>query len=114
MGTVSSPLAQNFLALNGEAGKILDNMGEIFHSVAAKLLYPEKGHGQTLKWQWLFLCIRVERTDLQDRKKLNRVITWLQQTIIGMRIIFCDNLEILFTCIYAYYSVWDNMRSHTG
>ena len=55
----------------------------------------------------------VERIDMHEWKKLNRVITWLQQTINDVRIIGCDDFESLFTWVYAHYAVWDNMRSQT-
>ena len=60
------------------------------------------------------LCTRLDRSDVEYCKKLNRFIIWLQKTINDVRIIGWDNFYILFTWIDAYYAVWDKMSNQTG
>ena len=60
-----------------------------------------------------FFCTRVYISGVDDWNKIKRVITRLQKTINGVRIIGCENFDSLFTWVDVSYAVWDNMRSQT-
>ena len=54
------------------------DMREIFHSVMEKLMYLEERARPNIEMTIAFLCTRVYRSDVDDWKKLNRVIILLQ------------------------------------
>ena len=61
-----------------------------------------------------FLCTRVGKSDVDDWKKLRRVIAYLKCTINDVRIIGASSLTEIFTWIDAAYAVNPDMKSQTG
>ena len=61
-----------------------------------------------------FLCTRVRNQSLDDWKKLQQVLGWVEATIDDVRIIGASNLEQIYTWIDASYAVHMDMRGHTG
>ena len=113
-GTVSSPSSRHLLTIIEENKKITEEMREIFNSVTEKLLYLEKRAWPDNETTIDFLRTRVDRSDVDDCKKLKRVITWLLQTINDTKIIGYDNLDSLFIWVNEYYAIWYSTRIHTG
>ena len=87
---------------------------EKFHSIVAKLLYIEKRARPDLETAVAFLCTRVSEPDIDDWKKLKRLLAYLHHTAEDVRVIGCDSLKNVFTWMDAAYAVHPNMRSHTG
>ena len=114
MGRVTSPSARHLMTVNDDAKKLVGKQKDVFHSVTAKLLFIEKRARPDIEPTIAYLCTRVDKSDEDDWKKLRRVLTWLNNTILDNRIIGCDNLESLFTWIDAAFAVHQNMRSQTG
>ena len=54
------------------------DMREIFHSVMEKFMYLEERARPNIEMTIAFLCTRVYRSDVDDWKKLKRVIILLQ------------------------------------
>ena len=113
-GYVLSPSARHLMTVDDNATKLSQAKQEIFHSVTAKLLYIEKRARPDIEPTVAFLCTRVDKSDVDDWKKLKRNLKWLKQTIDDNRIIGCDNLDSIFTWIDAAFAVHQNMRSQTG
>lgn len=61
-----------------------------------------------------FLCTRVSKSNLDDWKKLRRVIAFIKCTIDDVRIIGAHDLKSIFTWIDAAHAVNADMRSQTG
>ena len=61
-----------------------------------------------------FLMKRVAKSDVDDWKKLRRVIGFLKRTIDELRIIGATSLTEIMSFIDSAYAVHENMRSHTG
>mmetsp|Transcript_11450 Transcript_11450/g.16200 ORF Transcript_11450/g.16200 Transcript_11450/m.16200 type:complete len:108 (-) Transcript_11450:525-848(-) len=61
-----------------------------------------------------FLCTRVDKSDIDDWKKLHRVIAFIKGTIDDCRIIGATDLTKIFTWIDAVYVVNPDMRSQIG
>ena len=57
---------------------------------------------------------RVSNSDVDDWKKLKRVMTWLRQTRSDVRLIGATSVKELYTWVGAAFAVHDNMRSQTG
>ena len=113
-GTVSSPSSRNFLNIIEEDKKLTEEMRDIFNSVTEKLRYLGKRAQPNIETKIDFLRTRVDRSDVDDQKKLKRVITWLLKTINDTRIIGCDNLDSLFIWVNESYEILYSMRIHTG
>ena len=113
-GIVTSPCARHLLETRDDAEQLDEARKEIFHTVTAKLLYIEKRARPDIETAVSFLTTRVDRSDVDDWKKLKRVVQYLKQTIDDVRIIGCNDLQSLYTWVDAAYGVWMNMRSQTG
>ena len=61
-----------------------------------------------------FLCTRVIHPDIEDWKKLTRLIGFLAQTIDNEKITGVDDLKRMQTFIDSSHTVYDGMRGHTG
>ena len=61
-----------------------------------------------------FVCMRVSKSDVGDWKKLNRVLSWVKETIDDKIIIGSNILTYMYTWIDASYTVHSGMRSHPG
>ena len=84
-----------------------------FHSVVQKLLYICKQARPDIEPALSFLCTRVSNPTVDDKKKLNRILDYLKDTIDDVRTIGADSLEKLYMWIDSSYAVHPNMRSHT-
>ena len=111
---VATPAARHLMCVDNDAEKLSTEKAEKFHSVVAKLLFVEKRARPDIETAVAFLCTRVSEPDVDDWKKLKRLISYLNATIEDTRIIGCDNIEEIFTWVDAAYAVHPNMRSHTG
>jgi hypothetical protein len=61
-----------------------------------------------------FLCTRIKAADIEDWKKLARLICFLAQTIDDERLIGADDLHNMQTFIDSSHAVHDDMRGHNG
>ena len=111
---VSSPCAQHLWHVNDKAEKLSVEDSELFHSVVEKLLHITKRSRPDIETAVAFLITRVSKSDVDDWKKLKRVMTWLRQTKGDVRLIGAKSVQELYTWIDAAFAVHDNMRSQTG
>ena len=87
---------------------------EVFHSIVQKLLWIMKRGRPDLETSIAFLCTRVMKSDVDDWKKLRRVLAFIKCTINDVRIIGGNDLKSIFTYIDSAYAVHPDMRSQTG
>ena len=80
----------------------------------AKILYIMKRARPDLETAVSYLCTRVSKSDLDDWKKLRRVIAFIKATIDDKRIIGASSLSSIFMWIDAAYAVNPDMKSQTG
>ena len=110
----TSPAGHHLFNVNEDEVLLNEKRKELFHTITAKLLYIMKRARPDIELAVSFLCTRVQNPNLDDWKKLQRVIGWLEGTINDTRFIGANSLEQLFTWIDASYAVHMNMRGHTG
>ena len=108
------PAQHHLFQVNEDATKLVGEQQDIFHSVTQKLLYITKRERPDLETAVDFLMTRVLKSDVDDWKKLGRVLTWILNTIDEKRVIGARSLKELFTWIDAAYAVHANMRGQTG
>ena len=109
-----TPAAKHLFMTNENAKSLEPSVSDKFHSVVAKLLYISKRARPDIEPTVAFLCTRVSCPDVDDWKKLGRLLSYLQNTIDDTRIIGASSLDNLLTWVDAAYAVYKNMRSQTG
>ena len=95
--------------------KALDTEGkEFFHSTVARLLYLAKRVRPDLLLSISYLAKRVQQPNLDDYRKLERVVKYLRGTQNMGIILQPDKLLHIVAWIDASHAVHDNHRSHSG
>jgi len=98
-----------------EAAEPLDQLNaDIFHSITAKLLFLCKRGRPDIQTAIAFLCTRVQHPDVDDYKKLRRVICYLRATKELSLTLEAHDLQIIKWWVDASFAVHHDMRSHTG
>ena len=82
--------------------------------MVAKLLYLCKRGRPDIEPTVAFLCTRVAKSDVEDWKKLIRLLSFLKKTIDDTRIIGASCLNRLSTWIDAAHAVHEDMKGQTG
>ena len=111
---VTSPARPKLRDVNENCAKLSEDKREAFHSIVAKLLWVMKRARPDLETAIGFLCTRVDKSDMDDWKKLRRVIAFIKCTINDCRMIGATDLTKIFTWIDAAYAVNPDMKSQTG
>jgi hypothetical protein len=86
----------------------------MFHSVAAKLLWVSHRGRPDIMCAISFLCTRVREPDVDDFKKLARVIKYLRRTKFLRLTLEATHLDQSHWLIDGAFAVHDDMKSHTG
>ena len=85
-----------------------------FHHNVAKLLFLCKHACPDIQTAVAFLCTRVKCLDVDDYKKLTRVMKYLQNTVNLPLVMEAKNLNAVEWWVDASFAVYPNMRNHTG
>ena len=111
---VSSPGARWLFSRNEKARKLDGRRKERFISVVMKLLWLIQRGRPDCTTPISYLCTRAKEPDIEDWKKLKRLLCFLKQTINEERIIGAKDLHKMQTFIDSSHAVHENMRGHTG
>ena len=111
---VTSPATRKLREVNPDCELLSEDKSNGFYSIVSKLLWIMKRARPDLETAISFLCTRVSKSNLDDWKKLRRVIAFIKCTIDDARIIGAHDLKSIFTWIDAAYAVNSDMRSQTG
>ena len=84
------------------------------HTMVAKLLFLSKRARPDLQTAIAFLCTRVKEPDIDDYKKLSRVIKHIRATKELHLTLEAESLSVIQWWIDASFAVHDDLRSHTG
>lgn len=110
----NSPAASHLFDTNPDCPKLSDRDREAFHSVVAKLLYIAKRGRPDILLAVTFLTTRVKAPDLDDQKKLLRLISYLKQSRDLALTLGADDLSQIKIYIDASHAVHEDAKSHTG
>jgi hypothetical protein len=86
----------------------------IFHHNTAKLLFLAKRARPDIQLAVAFLCTRVQHPDVDDYKKLGRLMKYLEATIGLPLTLGMDKTGRIRWHIDAAFAVHNDMKSHTG
>jgi hypothetical protein len=113
-GVSPTPAANHLFDVSTESAKLDDVQKEFFHHVVAQLLFLCKRARPDIQTAIAFLCTRVKEPDIDDYKKLVRVIKYLRGTISMPLRLEAESLSIVKWWVDASYAVHPDMKSHTG
>ena len=111
---VTSPAAVHLFDINPSCQRLPEEQRKLLHSITAKLLYVGKRARPDILVPISFLTSRVTTADLDDWKKLKRLLCYLLCTIDLPLILGIDDLCVVHTWVDASFATHHDMRSHTG
>jgi hypothetical protein len=77
-GTAVTPAGVHLFDVNDSADKLCGAESDLYHHITAQLLYLCKRACPDIQIAVAFLCTRVSCPDMDDRKKLTRVVHYLR------------------------------------
>jgi hypothetical protein len=113
-GKAATPAAEHLFKVDANAKKLDSDGSDLFHSMTAKLLFLCKRARPDIQTPIAFLCTRVSAPDVDDYKKLRRVICYLRGTNTMCLTLEANNLQVIKWWVDASFAVHWDMRSHTG
>jgi hypothetical protein len=113
---VRTPAAGHLFVVNEESEKLEAKVAEDFHTTVAKGLFLCKRARPDLQPTVPFLCTRVTQPDIDDWKKLKRMLKYLELTQDLELTLEADKGQVIFCRWYAdaAFAVHQDMKSHTG
>jgi ABC-type transport system involved in cytochrome bd biosynthesis, ATPase and permease components len=111
---VNSPAASHLYNINPDAKKLPEHMREIFHSVVAKLLFVATRGRPDLQPTISFLTSRCHCADVDDWKKLKRLLCYIKDTIKLRLRLKANAMNIVMWWADAAFAVRDDFKSQSG
>ena len=113
---VATPAAEHLFEVNKKSDKICKQKAEEFHTTVAKGLFLCKRTRPDLQPTIPFLCTRVQSPDVDDWKKLLRMLKYLEKFKDLELTLEADPTGVLVCRWYpdAAFAVHPDMKSHTG
>jgi len=114
---VSTPAMKNLFQVRDKIEReiLTENFKSQFHATVAKLLFVMKRGRQDILLAVSFLTTRVQEPDMDDWKKLIRILGYLKGTLYFELIISCKNLNMLTWYIYGLHAVHQlDMKGQSG
>ena len=113
-GTAVTPAGEHLFKVNDGAARLDDDDSDLFHSTTAKILFLCKRARPDVQTAVAFLCTRVKSPDVDDIKKLQRLVRYLRDSKNLCLTLEADDLQIIKWWVDASFAVHQDMRSHTG
>jgi Reverse transcriptase (RNA-dependent DNA polymerase) len=113
-GVSSTPAGNHLFTVNKEGTKLGEEESIMFHHNTAKLLFLCKRARPDLQTAVSFLTTRVKEPDIDDYKKLSRVMKYLRGTMDMPLTLEANDSSIIQWWIDASFAVHPDMKSHTG
>lgn len=110
----ATPAAMHLFEVNEKAEKLSEDDAEKFHNMVARGLFLCKRARPDIQLAISFLSTRVREPDVDDWKKLRRLINYLRNTQDMVLTLSADNTYVLKWDIDAAYAVHKDMKSQTG
>jgi hypothetical protein len=76
-GEAETPAAEHLFTVQSDAPKVSKEVGDLYHSLTARLLFLSKRAQPEIQTAVAFLCTRTQSTDTDDYNKLARVVQYL-------------------------------------
>ena len=109
-----TPAALHLFEVRDSIDKLKEEDAIIFHNIVARGLFLCKRARPDIQTTIAFLTTRVSNPDLDDWKKLRRMIDYLRGTQDLILTLSADNAMIIKWFVDVSYAVHKDMKSHTG
>jgi Reverse transcriptase (RNA-dependent DNA polymerase) len=113
-GNAATPAAHHLFEVNQEATPLDETTSQMFHHNTAKLLFLSKRARPDIQTAVAFLTTRVKAPDVDDYKKLARVMKYLDGSQHLTMTLEADDLSVVKWWVDGSYAVHPDMRSQTG
>jgi hypothetical protein len=114
-GESATPAGDHLFEVNNTNPSRLDEKTAMFfHHNVAKLLFLCKRARPDIQTAVSFLCTRVKQPDIDDYKKLGRVMKYLRATALMPLTLEADSVQLVKWWVDGSFAVHDDMQSHTG
>ena len=113
-GKAATPAANHLTEVNHDAETLSESDSQMFHTNTAKLLFISKRARPDIQTAVAFLTTRVRGPDVDNYKKLTRVIKYLRGTINLNLTLEADDAHIVKWWIDAAFATHVDYKSHTG
>jgi hypothetical protein len=110
----ATPCTNSLFYVDPKSPELSVDEAKVFHSVVAKLIYVGTRARTDILLALSFLCSRVSAPTKQDQYKLQRLLSYLNNTIDLQLNLGADSLNQFITWVDASFATHDDMRSHTG
>ena len=109
-----TPAVSNLFSVDLIQRKLGEAIVDLFHCIVTRFLYMAKRARPDLQGTVAFLCKRVKCHNVDDWKKLLRLVRYVRATIHLPLIVGLDGSSNLVWSIDASFAVHMDMESHTG
>jgi hypothetical protein len=113
-GEAATAAGPHLFEVNLKAEPLGEEDATMFHHNVAKLLFVCKRARPDTQTAVAFLSTRVKGPDVDDYKKLTRVMRYIRGTINMPLTLEADNMSVIKWWVDASYAVHPDMKSHTG
>ena len=113
-GESATPTAHHLFDISEYATKISQSNTDLFHHFVSQLLHLSKRASPDINLTVSFLCTTVRGPDTEYYKNMDRVMKYIQGTIVIPLILSIKKSGNIKWYIYAEFAVHKDMRSHTG
>ena len=114
VGSSKTPAGAQLFSVSDDGIKLNRKEADAFHRNVARLLFLSKRARPDLQTAVAFLCTRVQSPDVDDNKKLGRVMRYLRETIFLPLVLGWDETGNIYWSVDASFAVHKDMKSHTG
>jgi hypothetical protein len=113
-GEAATAAGSHLFEVDPKATPLDEETATMFHHFVAKLLFLCKRARPDIQTAIAFLSTRVKGPDVDDYKKLSRVMKYLRGTVSMPLTLEAQNMSIVKWWVDASYAVHPDMKSHTG
>jgi hypothetical protein len=113
-GEAETPAAEHLFTVQDNAPKVTKDVGDLYHSLTARLLFLSKWARPEIQTAVVFLCTRTQATDADDYNKLARVVHYLRWYPKLALTLEADDIWVVKWLIDASFAVHADMQSHTS
>ena len=113
--TAATPVAEHMFKVNDDTTPLTERQATVFHSFITKCLFLTKQARPDIATAVAFLTTRVKTSDVDDWKKLTRMIRYLRGSIELPLILRADSVPVPKWWVDgSRASAHPNMRGHSG
>ena len=113
-GTTATPAAAHLFKTNANPDPLSEEKAKTFHRMVMQLQYLSQRARPDIRTAISYLCTRTTKSDMDDWKKLTRVMRYLQGTVDLKLRLSADGSGKLRWWIDAAFGVHMDMKGHTG